>query len=179
MLQTENTTLLVIDVQGKLAHSMHAKQALFENIKRIIRGAQILDVAILWTEQYPDGLGPTIPEIADLLAGLKPISKFNFSCCDNDLFIQRLEGLHPENILLAGIEAHICVYQTARDLVRSGYRVEIIEDAVSSRTIENKRIGLEKCKQTGTAVTGTETVLFELLKTAKDARFKDILNIVK
>ncbi len=95
------------------------------------------------------------------------------------MFIQRLEGLHPENILLAGIEAHICVYQTARDLVRSGYRVEIIEDAVSSRTIENKRIGLEKCKQTGTAVTGTETVLFELLKTAKDARFKDILNIVK
>ncbi len=179
MLQANNTTLLIIDVQGKLAHSMHAKNALFDNIKRMIRGVQILNVPILWTEQYPDGLGPTIPEIAGLLSNLKPISKFSFSCCDNDLFMQRLEGLHPENVLMAGIEAHICVYQTARDLVRSGYRVEIIADAVSSRTPENKQIGLEKCNQAGTTVTGTETALFELLKTAKDDRFKDILKIVK
>ena len=179
MLQANNTTLLIIDVQGKLAHSMHAKNALFDNIKRMIRGVQILNVPILWTEQYPDGLGPTIPEIAGLLSNLKPVSKFSFSCCDNDLFMQRLEGLHPENVLLAGIEAHICVYQTARDLVRSGYHVEIISDAVSSRTSENKQIGLEKCKQAGTTVTGTETALFELLKSAKDDRFKDILKIVK
>ena len=179
MLQANNTTLMIIDVQGKLAHSMHAKEALFDNLKRMIQGARILDVAILWTEQYPDGLGPTLPEIAELLPGLKPISKFSFSCCDNDLFMERLEGLHPENVLLAGIEAHICIYQTARDLVRSGYRVEIISDAVSSRTPENKHIGLEKAKQAGALVTGTETALFELLKTAKDHRFKDILKIVK
>ncbi len=179
MLQADNTTLMIIDVQGKLAHSMHAKEFLFDNLKRIIRGAQFLDVPILWTEQYPDGLGPTIPEIGDLLSDLKPIAKFSFSCCDDDLFMQRLAELHPENILLTGIEAHICVYQTARDLVRAGYRVEIIADAVASRTPENKHIGLEKSKQAGAAVTGTETVLFELLKTAKDPRFKDILKIVK
>ena len=179
MLQTDNTTLMIIDVQGNLAHSMHAKEALFENLQRIIRGAQVLDVAILWTEQYPDGLGPTLPEIAGLLSDSKPITKFSFSCCDNDLFMQRLEGLHPENVLLAGIEAHICVYQTARDLVRSGYRVEIIADAVSSRTPENKHIGLEKSRQAGALVTGTETALFELLKTAKHDRFKEMLTIVK
>jgi len=179
MLQAKNTTLLLIDIQGRLAHSMHAKEALFDNLRRLIRGARVLKLPLLWTEQYPEGLGPTIPEIAGLLPDLKPISKVSFSCCANDLFMQRLEGLHPENVLLAGIEAHICVYQTARDLVRSGYRVEIIADAVASRTPENKQIGLEKSTQCGAFVTGTETVLFELLQTAKDERFKEILKIVK
>jgi nicotinamidase-related amidase len=179
MLSTNNTILLVVDIQGKLAHSMHNKAELFENTVKAIKGAQVLKIPILLTEQNPQGLGPTIPEVAGILADLKPIGKFSFSCYDDERFMQELRALNPRNILIAGIEAHICVYQTARDLVKATYHVEIIADAVSSRKNENKEIGLEKCKDAGAALTSVETVLFELLKDARKDKFKAILNIVK
>ena len=176
---TDNSVLLIVDVQGKLAHSMHNKENLFESIRKVIKGAQILKVPILLTEQNPKGLGSTIPEVAGLLTDLNAISKFSFSCCDNDRFMKDLEALAPKNVFIAGIETHICVYQTTRDLVNAKYEVEIIADAVSSRTLENKHIGLEKCKHTGAKITSVETVLFELLKSAEKSEFKEILNLVK
>jgi nicotinamidase-related amidase len=179
MLTTENTVLLIVDVQGKLAHLMHDKEALFDYLGRIIRGAQILDLPILLAEQNPDGLGPTIPEVRDLLASLEPISKLSFSCWGSDRFVGELEALHPENVLIAGIETHVCVYQTSRDLVKAGYAVEVIADAVSSRTPQNKSIGLEKIKRAGAGITSVEAALFELLGVADRDEFKDILAIVK
>ena len=179
MLKVENTVLLIVDVQGKLAQLMYRKQDLFDNIARVIQGAQILAIPILWVEQNPKGLGPTIPEVSRLLTDREPISKFSFSCWGSDRFVEELEALHPENILIAGIETHVCVYQTSRDLVNSGYAVEVIADAVSSRTIENKTVGLDKIKRAGAGMTSVETVLFELLGDAAGDKFKQMLAIVK
>jgi nicotinamidase-related amidase len=179
VITTDDTALILVDVQGKLAQSMHNKQVLFENLKRIIKGMQILGVPILWTEQNPKGLGPTIPEIAELLPNQHPISKFSFSCCGNDQFIKDLKTIGPKNNLIAGIESHVCVYQTAADLIARQYEVQVVVDAVSSRTPENRQIGLEKSKDAGASLTSTETALFELLKKAEGAKFKEIIKLVK
>ena len=179
MLVLEKTALIIVDVQGKLAHLMYRKEPLFENLRKIIKGARILGIPILWAEQNPEKLGPTIPEIADLLSDIQPISKLNFSCCGNDRFLQALKASKREQFLVAGIETHVCVYQTAVDLVGLGYEVQIVSDAVSSRTMENKEVGLQKLREAGAPLTSTETALFELLKVAEGKQFKEILKIVK
>ena len=179
MLTTDNSVLLLVDIQGKLAHSMHAKESLFQNLKKLVKGMRVLKIPILWAEQNPKGLGPTVPEIADLLPDLEPIPKNSFSCHANNEIRQALENLNRRNILVAGIETHVCVYQTVRDLSKAHYDVQLVADAVSSRTIENKQIGLEKCKSTGTEITSVETALFELLQVAGGDRFKAILEIVR
>ena len=179
MLTPESSLLLIVDVQEKLARAMYAKDALFKGIANAIKGVQTLGINTLLTEQNPNGLGLTIPEISELLTEIKPIRKFCFSCCDSAEFRHELNTLKPENVFIAGIEAHICVYQTARDLIKLGYDVQIISDAVSSRTVENKQIGLQKSKDAGAGITSVETVLFELLKDAQKKEFKEILNIVK
>ncbi len=179
MITTEDTALVLVDVQGKLAQSMHNKKDLFENLKKMVKGAQVLGVPILWAEQNPDGLGPTMPEIAELFTNQSPVSKFSFSCCGSDQFLKDLEAVNRKNILIVGIEAHVCVYQTAADLTNLQYNVQIVADAVSSRTAENKQIGLEKSKDAGASLTSTETALFELLKIAKGDKFKEIIKIVK
>jgi nicotinamidase-related amidase len=158
---------------------MHNKEALFENLKKIVKGAQVLGVPILWAEQNPDGLGPTIPEIAELLTDQNPVSKLSFSCCGNEQFMKNLEAVNRKNMVVVGIEAHVCVYQTAADLIDQQYDVQVVADAVASRTPENKQIGLEKCKDAGAGLTSTETVLFELLREARGDRFKDIIQLVK
>lgn len=179
MLTTEDTILVVVDVQGNLAQSMHNKEELFENLKKVIKGLQVLGVPIIWAEQNPQGLGPTIPEIAELLPNHQPISKFSFSCCGSEEFVRNLDKTKRKNVLLVGIETHVCVYQSAADLINSEYNVQVIADAVSSRTLENKHIGLEKCKDAGATLTSTETVLFELLKTAEDDKFLKIIKLIK
>ena len=175
----ENVALLLVDIQGKLAHSMHGKELLFKNMQKLIKGIQVLGIPILWTEQNPQGLGPTIPEISDLLSNIQPISKMSFSCCQNDRFVQALKALNRKQVLIAGIETHVCVYQTAVDLVDLGYEVQVVTDAVSSRKIENKEIGLQKMRDSGVSLTSVETALFELLKVAEGEQFKEILKIVK
>lgn len=179
MITTEDTALVLVDVQGKLAQAMHNKTELFENLKKIVKGAQVLELPILWAEQNPDGLGPTIPEIAALLPNQNPVSKLSFSCCGDEQFLKNLAAVDRKNMLVVGIEAHVCVYQTVADLIRQQYDVQVVADAVASRTPENKQIGLEKCKDAGAGITGTETVLFELLKEARGDRFKEIIQLVK
>jgi nicotinamidase-related amidase len=179
MLKSEQTLLVIIDVQGKLAQLMYEKEKLFESLQKAIKGARVLGIPIIWLEQNPEGLGPTIPEIASLLNGMKPISKFSFSCCGDDRFVDALNLLNRKQVLLAGIEAHVCVYQTAADLVALGYEVQVVTDAVSSRTKENREIGLQKMHDVGASLTSMETALFELLKTAKTESFKEIARIVK
>lgn len=179
MITTEDTALVLVDVQGRLAQSMHNKKDLFENLKTMVKGAHVLGVPILWAEQNPDGLGPTIPEIAELLSNQSPVSKFSFSCCGSDQFLKDLQALNCKNILIVGIEAHVCVYQTAADLTKLRYQVQVVADAVSSRTAENKQIGLQKSKAAGAILTSTETALFELLKEARGDRFKQIIHLVK
>lgn len=179
MLKMEDTILLLVDIQGKLAHLMHEKELLFNNLQKLIKGIQVLGLPILWVEQNPVGLGPTIPEVADLLPTVKPISKMNFSSCRNDRFLQALKNLNRQQVLIAGIETHICVYQTTADLVDLGVEAHVVADAVSSRSAENKAIGLQKMRDSGARVTSVETALFELLKVAEGEPFKEILRIVK
>ncbi len=179
MLKAEKTILTVVDVQGKLAHLMHEKEALFENLRKVIRGIQVLGIPIIWVEQNPKGLGPTIPEIADLLSDVQPIAKLSFNCCRNDYFVQALKATARDQVLLAGIETHICIYQTAIGLLSQGYEVQVVTDAVSSRTAQNKEVGLQKMRDAGVSLTSTETALFELLEVAEGERFKEILKIVK
>lgn len=179
MLKMENVSLLIVDIQGNLAHAMHEKELLFKNMQKLIKGIQVLGLPILWVEQNPQGLGPTIPAIADILSNIRPISKISFSSCRNDRFMKALRALNRRQILIAGIEAHICVYQTAVDLSALGFEVQVVSDAVSSRTPVNKEIGLQKMRDSGVSLTSVETALFELLKVAEGEQFKEILKIVK
>ena len=179
MLNPENTALIVVDVQGKLATLMHQKEQLYRNLQILIQGARILELPILWLEQYPKGLGPTIPEVAELLVGQRPVAKTCFSGCGQPEFGQQLRASGRRQLLLAGIETHICVYQTARDLLAQGYHVEVVADAVSSRTPENRQIGLDKMAQHGAEITSVEMVLFELLREAGTPPFKEIAPLVK
>ena len=178
MLNIKNTVLVIIDVQGKLANLMYAKQELFENLQKIIKGIQVLNIPVLWLEQYPKGMGPTIPEITDLLTDTEPIPKIEFSACKNERFNRALKDAGRKQVLLVGIEAHVCVYQTALDLIDSGYEVHVLIDCVSSRTQENKELALRKMRDCGIKQTSTEMALFELLKVAGTDQFKKIQKII-
>src|SRR3972149_2232226 len=136
MLSTETATLIIVDVQEKLFRVIYQKEKLADNLQRLIKGIQVLKVPIIATEQYPRGLGPTISEVAQLL-NVQPIPKLSFSCCGNEDFLKTLKALGRKQVLVAGIESHVCVYQTVADLAGSGYEVHVVTDAVSSRTPEN------------------------------------------
>lgn len=179
MLDLENTVLVVVDVQEKLWAAMHEKELLRDNTVRIVQGAKILGIPIVWTEQNPKGLGPTIPEVAELLADSNSVTKLSFSCCGEKDFMAKLDELKRKQILITGMETHVCVYQTVADLQNMGYEVQVVADAVSSRTPENRVIGLERAKEAGASITSTETALFELLKVAEGDRFKQMLKVVK
>ncbi len=179
MLSTDNTALIVIDVQEKLFRVMLHKEALAENLQKIIKGAQVLEIPLLVTEQKPILLGPTIPEIKNLLPHSQPISKSSFSCCGEQKFLNKLSALNCKQLLLAGIEAHICIYQTALNLLDKGYEVQVLADCVSSRTEENKKLGLEKIKEAGGSITSAEIALFELMRIAEGDKFRKISKIVK
>jgi nicotinamidase-related amidase len=158
---------------------MYDKQALFKNIQILIKAAKILDIPVLWCQQCPDSLGPTVPEIAQLLAADEPINKAAFSCCGSGEFNTRLNELARQQVFLCGIEAHVCIYQTAVDLLRKGFGVDVIADAVSSRTAENKQIALSRMAGRGVNISCTEMALFELLKTAEHHQFKQIAKLIK
>lgn len=179
MFSSGKSALLIIDIQGKLASLMFEKEKILQNIQIAIKAAHFLDVPILWSEQLPEKIGITVPEISSLLNGIKPVNKFSFSCCGEKKFLDLLYGLKRKQIIIAGIETHICVYQTAADLIELKYEVQVVADATSSRTETNKRYGLERIKEVGGQLTSTEMIIFELLKEAKGDRFKDILKLIK
>ena len=179
MLEIQQCCLTVVDVQGKLAQLMHDREALFKNVRILVQAAKILDIPILWCQQVPDALGPTIPEIAELLDDNEPINKAAFSCCGEEKFNTKLKELERKQVLLCGIETHVCIYQTAVDLHRQDFHVEVIADAVSSRTLENKQIAINRLASEGVKITCTEMVLFELLKTAEHPQFRQIAKLIK
>ncbi len=179
MLVLDNTALCIIDVQGKLAHLMHEKEALFENVERLIKSAQILDMPIILTEQYPKGLGPTLSQFTELMPEVEPIDKISFSCCANDEFSEKIRKLGRRQLLISGIETHICIYQTSLDLIEAGYQPHLVADAVSSRSEFNKTIALNRMKDAGAFLTTTEMALFELLHSAEGPNFKAISKLIK
>jgi nicotinamidase-related amidase len=179
MLKAEDTVLLVIDVQGKLHEIMHDKDTLDANLERLIRCAQLLELPILVTEQIPEKLGPTSEPFKSLLGEVAALAKTAFSCCGDLKFLTRLRALGKGQVVLVGIEAHVCVYQTAMDLLQADYAVSVVADAVSSRSVENKELALQALRDAGAAILPTETVLFGLLRDAADPRFKALLQLIK
>ncbi len=179
MLNVDNTALVLIDVQGKLAKIMHRSNELLVNLERLIQGANLLGIPIVWLEQYPKGLGPTADEIKQHLTELSPIDKMTFSACQNENFQKEIASLEKTNFLVAGIESHICVYQTVSELLKDDKYVEVVVDGVSSRTLANKEIGIEKMKSLGAKVTSVEMALFELMGTAEHPNFKEISKLIK
>jgi len=178
MLTVENALFVLVDLQEKLTPAIHEHERVVERTAVLVQGLKALGVPMLWTEQNPAGLGPTVPALADLMAG-EPITKMAFSCCGEPAFMEALRDAHRDHVILAGIETHVCVYQTAEDLLAAGCEAHVVADAVGSRAPGNRTVGIEKMRDAGVAVTSVETVLFELMKTAEHPAFRDILRIVK
>lgn len=179
MLSRTAAVLILIDVQGNLAQAMIDKEKTFSNSVKLIRGFRALNLPMMISEQIPEKLGPTIPQLAQELGEAKPIAKESFSCWAEPVFRDHLESLTRRHVVLTGIECHVCVYQTALDLMANGYTVHLVADAVSSRTPENREVGIQAIKSAGAQITSTEMVLFELLRTAADPKAKEIFKIVK
>ncbi len=178
MLKKENALLVFIDVQGKLSELVDGSDALFSNLRRLLGGMKALSVPVIVTEQIPEKLGPTREEFQEFITKT-PISKSSFGCCGEPTFFQDMEKTGRKQVILCGIETHVCVYQTALQLLATNHKVTVVTDAVSSRDPANKTLALRRLENEGVKLTGTEMLLFELLSDAKDPAFKSILQIVK
>ena len=181
MLTIENTCLVIVDIQEKLAKLVHEKERVVSNSAVLVQVAQTLQIPILWCQQVPTALGPTVRELWGLLtkAGIESIDKTTFSCCGDPAFMKKIDDLKLQTAIVCGIESHVCVFQTAMDLIQHGLYVHVVADAVSSRTNENKQIGLHRMAKEGAVITSTEMLLFELLRDAKHEKFRELAKLIK
>ncbi len=181
-LYRERTALLIIDIQERLCAAMDPQRlaGVQRNTVILLEAAKVLGLPVLVTEQYPKGIGPTLPTIAAAFPQEQSIvEKVCFSCADSDAFMESLRASGRDQLLLTGMETHVCVFQTARDLARGGFTPYVVEDAVISRTVQNQAIGLRLMAQSGATRTGTETALFDLLGRAGSPEFKAIAPLIK
>lgn len=170
---------LVIDIQERLFPHIYASKLFLENTKRLIEGLKILEIPLIVTEQYPKGLGPTIPEIISLFSPFKSLEKNSFSCYDNEIVRGSLLSTGRKFIIVCGIETHVCVLQTAIDLLENNLIPVVIADCVSSRKIDDKQIALERLRHEGAIVSSYESILFELCRYSGTEQFKAISKLVK
>ena len=177
-LSTQTTALLVVDMQDKLLPAIHEAEAVTAAVGRIIRACRVLEVPILVTEQYPAGLGPTCSAVKQLLGTVKPVEKLRFSACVEPVMAQ-LAKLGRTDILVVGIEAHVCVQQTVLDLIRAGHVPHLCADAVSSRRVLDRDTAIARMRQAGAIITTVESALFEIQTQASGDTFKPLLKIVK
>jgi nicotinamidase-related amidase len=177
-LRREDALLLVVDVQERLLPAMFEAERLARQCALLARTAQQLAIPVVATEQYPEKLGATIAPLAELLHDCMPISKMLFSACTPQV-MSTLQESGRHSIVLCGLETHVCVMQTALDLVENGFQVFVPQDAVSSRYESDKRIGLERIKSVGAIPCSTEMVVFELLREAGTPNFKALLPFIK
>lgn len=169
----------MIDVQERLVPVIHAHQAVVREMVRVITGARLLSVPVVASVQYPRGLGPLVPAVAAALGGVVPVEKAAFSCMLEPAFVDALRATERDQVIVVGIEAHVCVAQTVLDLLARGWRVQVVADAVSSRTPENAARGIARCAAAGAVVTSTEAVLFDWLETSGTDAFRAISALVK
>lgn len=178
-LNKEDTMVLAIDYQEKLMPAMYNKDEFIPRTCMLLEGLRILDVPVIASEQYPKGLGSTVPEIKEVLGLVPYLPKTTFSCMDDEGIRTAVEASGCNTILICGAELHICVLQTAIDLVAAGKTVAIVEDCVGSRTARDMQIGLIRAQQEGILLTTAEAVLFELQKVGSGPIFKAISKLVK
>ena len=177
LMSAARSCLLVVDIQARLAPSMAAPQQVIDNTGILIKAAQRLDVPILVSEQYPRGLGPTVPDLAGLVAKDRVVEKVNFSCIGDEIFARRFRELGRAQAVVAGLEAHVCVLQTVEDLLEAG--IFVVGDATSSRTPRNHQAALDRLGEAGARVVTTEMVVFEWLAKAGTREFKDLSALIK
>jgi len=175
-IKREDSVLVVVDIQERLVPVISNHNKMIENIVRLIRFAKIIGMPVVLMEQ--EKLGDTIKEIKMELPGLEPIKKIEFSACKCSRFMKKINELSKSNIILVGIETHICIAQTALELL-PGFNVHVVADATSSRSVENKDIALQRLSQSGVVVSSTEMVIYELLEKAGTSEFKKVLNLIK
>ena len=178
-IKRDKTVLVIIDVQEKLFPYVKDQIHLQKNISKLVETAKLLNLPIIITEHYPKGLGRTMPSIADLAKDALMIEKTSFGCCGDDGFNKAVKKTARKQIILCGIEAHICVAQTAIGLKNSGYDVYLSADAVSSRNAVDAETAIERMKGEGIIVSTAEALLYELMQDASDPLFKEFLQIVK
>jgi nicotinamidase-related amidase len=179
MLRLDDTFFVLVDVQTKLAAVMHDREAMIEGCRRAVTCMRLLGVPVLWSEQLPAKIGPTVPELAAPLKGLTPLTKSCFSCWGEPAFVSAVRDLKRKRALIAGIEAHVCVYQTAADLFAAGYHVEVLSDAIASRNAVNRDTGIDRIRASGGSMTSVETAVFELMRSSEHPAFRDILKTIK
>lgn len=179
MLNSEDTLVVVIDCQDKLLSAIYEKEKLVCNSVKLLEGLRILNIPIIVTQQYTKGLGMTVKEIQNVIENKEYIDKITFDCCGNSEFVELLEKYNKQNIIICGIEAHICVRQTALSLLKCNKKVHLIEDCISSRRENDKRIALYQLSLDKAILTTYEAVLFELLGKANGDKFKQISKLIK
>ena len=175
----DRTAALIIDIQERLYPFIFENEKLTKNVSQLIEGLKIIGIPIFVTEQYVKGLGLTIEPLATLLGSHPRIEKMSFSCCDEPRIMEGIAVTGKENIIIAGIESHVCVLQTVTDLKRNGYHPVVVEDCVSSRNENDKRIAIERMRQEGAIITTCESILFELLRYSGTEQFRGISRLVK
>jgi nicotinamidase-related amidase len=179
MLKRDDSLLVIVDIQERLAVAMTEKERVFTNSLHLIESAKLLGVPLLITEQYPKGLGPTVPEVRNAVQTYAPIEKITFSCCGEKFFMEAVQETEKKQIILVGMETHVCVLQTCIDLLQNGYFVHVVSDAICSRTKQNYKTAIECMRDAGAVITCTETVLFQLLVKAGTEEFKAISKRIK
>lgn len=178
-LEATRSTLVVVDIQEKFRPLIHGMEQVLTGSSRLIRFCQLMDIPIMVTEQYPRGLGVTISEIRLLFKSFACLEKVHFSCCGDKVFNRNLNQQGGDQIILCGIEAHVCVYQTALDLLRQGKQVAVAVDAVSSCSAADREIGLKRMSEIGVQSMSVQMLMFEFLKQAGTDQFKKVASILK
>ncbi|MBN2468317.1 MAG: hydrolase [Deltaproteobacteria bacterium] len=176
LLKKDDSLLVVIDMQEKLVPVVADKEMIVENVIKLVRFCRIIDLPVMVTEQ--EKLGDTLPEIRAALVNTHPITKTAFSCFGSPAFREGIRQLRRNTLIIAGIEAHVCVAQTALQALPD-YTVHVVSDAVSSRVADNRKVALQRMRQCGVTITSTEMVIFELLEKAGTPLFKEALPLVK
>lgn len=181
VLKKEETIAIIIDVQERLMTAMFEKEQLEHNLIKLVKGLKILDIPCIYTQQYTKGLGMTVPSIRleNNPSDFTYIEKITFSCMGSEEFQKRLEKSGCKNIVIAGMETHICVLQTVRDLLLDNFNVILVQDCIASRKLLDKEIGMKRMVQEGAYLGTYESVLFELMNTANHSQFKVISTLIK
>jgi hypothetical protein len=175
----EDCTALVIDIQERLFPRMDGKEELLRRSLILLEGLQLMEVPVSVTEQYPRGLGHTIPEISQALPSFFPIEKLAFSCCDEPDYRSTIDHTGKRTVVICGIEAHVCVLQTVLDLLEQGFRPVVAADCTASRNPGDKLVALERMRQEGAVVTTCESILFEMARVSGTPLFKSISRLIK
>jgi len=178
-LDRNSVGLVVVDVQEKLFPVIHQKEYLLNNISKLIKCLSLFDIPMMLTEQYNRFLGPTIDSVIKLMPELRPVHKMSFNCCFEPDFLDSLNNIGKQNIIIAGIETHICVLQTAMTLKEKGFDVYLAGDACGTRDLNNHKTASDMMRQFDIFIASSEMLIFQVLHSANDSKYGNVMKIIK